>query len=494
MPRETVCSLPGLAIGWKTGQPGALSSFRAIQNQVQGIVSMTSPSTHWILVPAIFSAIACSGDDFTVEVSIHPNLANVVVLNWTTDDPGLSRVEYGLDDDYGMSTPVSAEESTEHRVLLLGLPPLNQVYFKAITEVNGVELQSIGDIATDNVPASLPDISVNVLDQAAISSEPYLLGVLEGIQKAIFAVDREGNWLWYYLLESPFEDGYRLFSEVYFALDGNDLFYNTFSTDLELGAGALFRVSIEADPISDTYLDMHHHAFTELPDGTIGYLTADVRSWYDPDEGAEVPVVGDAVYELAPDGSTALIFSTWDWMEPEKHDNWEPSVYDIGFDWTHGNMLEYYADSDTYMVSLGYVNTVLQIDRSGTVLDSWGQYGDVQVADGTSAFEFQHDPSWTDEGTLLMVATEDSETRGTEYSISGGTMEETWSYGRGEGILAVAQGQARRLANGNTMIGWGTAGLVREVTPEGEVVWELEAGVGAGFVQVHMFNDFYSGQ
>ena len=39
-------------------------------------------------------------------------------------------------------------------------------------------------------------------------------------------------------------------------------------------------------------------------------------------------------------------------------------------------------------------------------------------------------------------------------------------------------GQARRLKNGNTLITYGGGGVVREVTPEGEPVWELSTPLG----------------
>lgn len=70
-------------------------------------------------------------------------------------------------------------------------------------------------------------------------------------------------------------------------------------------------------------------------------------------------------------------------------------------------------------------------------------------------------------------------TRIVEYELDELNLTATlvWSYSQ-DGAYARSQGSAQRLADGNTLIGWGagTSLLATEVSPSGEKVWEI-AGV-----------------
>ena len=65
------------------------------------------------------------------------------------------------------------------------------------------------------------------------------------------------------------------------------------------------------------------------------------------------------------------------------------------------------------------------------------------------------------------------------------TAENVWQFNHPAGVYGAAQGSAIRLENGNTLIGWGTAGVpqfgtrVTEVTPEGNISFEVRFASGA---------------
>jgi hypothetical protein len=65
------------------------------------------------------------------------------------------------------------------------------------------------------------------------------------------------------------------------------------------------------------------------------------------------------------------------------------------------------------------------------------------------------------------------------------TAENVWQFNHPDGVYGAAQGSAIRLDNGNTLIGWGTAGVpqfgtrVTEVTPEGNISYEVRFANGA---------------
>jgi hypothetical protein len=71
------------------------------------------------------------------------------------------------------------------------------------------------------------------------------------------------------------------------------------------------------------------------------------------------------------------------------------------------------------------------------------------------------------------------------------TMTEVWQFGRDEGLNVQALGQAIRLKNGNTFVNYGSTGILREVSPAGQVVWEAYTGSGTFFGNVYPFESFY---
>ncbi len=53
-----------------------------------------------------------------------------------------------------------------------------------------------------------------------------------------------------------------------------------------------------------------------------------------------------------------------------------------------------------------------------------------------------------------------------------------------------ALGNADRLYNGNTVITWTTAGEIQVVSPDNEVLWQLNLGVGNGIGYAQRFERF----
>jgi hypothetical protein len=88
----------------------------------------------------------------------------------------------------------------------------------------------------------------------------------------------------------------------------------------------------------------------------------------------------------------------------------------------------------------------------------------------------------------------DDETVAVEYAVDDtlGQLREVWSEGDAEGFRALVQGYAVGLENGNRLVNWGSVGLVREVTRDGEVVWEARCPSGE-FGSTLPFSDFYGG-
>jgi hypothetical protein len=97
----------------------------------------------------------------------------------------------------------------------------------------------------------------------------------------------------------------------------------------------------------------------------------------------------------------------------------------------------------------------------------------------SSAFWYQHGPLILDDGRLLVsthLTRENTELVVREYEIDDAarTLRQVWSVGQGLGQTGNQMGEAHRLANGNTLHNFGTNAHLREFTPSGEVVWEVD--------------------
>lgn len=402
-------------------------------------------------------------------VTLNEDAAHSAQLVWSGPD-GAATVAYSGATDPDDRAGVVASDGGEHTATLWGLASLAEITYSFTVD---------GETCTDTftaagVPSGLPTFTVTSYDEDAADGWRYLAGVAMGDTGTLLIVDRDGRWRWHEVHDEAIN-----VSAV--ALAGDTLLYNSFDQDRTNDIGQVHARPLLGEGTVDTRTEGGHHTFAYLPDGTIAFPSIDVRTWLDPDDNEEVSVVGDRILEVAPDGTVTELWSIWDHEEPVKHGEWDSGFYgSVGKDWTHANALNYNAERDTYLLSLGHLDTIYEIDRStGEVLlrltpDS--------VADGSTVYNFQHDPNWSDDGTLMLLSyPEGQPATAIEYSVSSdGTMEEVWSYQRDKSGTTLL-GQARRLPNGNTFINFGGIGEIREVTPAGEVVWQMNASLGSWF-------------
>lgn len=458
-------------------------------------------SSRSLTVSSLVLLLGCTGDSaqqLVVEAQVNDTVHTVVDLTWATDDPGVSWVEFGEDPDaLGRSTPMSESAETEHEVALYGLRPLTTVHYEVFTQTDDALLSVTGSIETEGLPSDLPELSVTAYEPDLASSAAYAMIILMGEPGAILVLDREGETVWYRRLASEIDDTAFFHSEVQFSEHHQQILYNAYGPELDDYVGGIQRLTFGGRYAETTETPLGHHDFVQLGEGALAWLAADVRSWYDPDVGEEVDVVGDAIVELQADGTERTVFSTWDWKEPHKTGRWDDTFWSRGQDWTHANALDYDASADTLLMSLGNLDTLVEVDReTGEVVHEYGPEGDYRIPPSSKRFVFQHDPQWTDEGTLLMytAAPSGTENIAVEFALDHdeGLLRDTWSYGEGEGLATFAEGKVLRADNGNTLISWSTAGVVREVTPAGEIAWEVQSDVGFALLNVVLFDDFYT--
>jgi len=140
---------------------------------------------------------------------------------------------------------------------------------------------------------------------------------------------------------------------------------------------------------------------------------------------------------------------------------------EYGGDWTHNNDVEKISDG-TYMVSVRNFDQVVAINRSTKEIE-WTLGED----DNHEFLNEQHNPDYleTDDGKPTVIVADSLNDRVVEYTREDGEWNQTWVL-RGD---LVEPRDADRLPNGNTLVADRRSHRILEVTPEGEVVWEVYA-------------------
>lgn len=440
--------------------------------------------------------IGCDGvSRVPCDATLDPDVTLVAHVTWETPDVGgISSVGYSVDGEQ-RGTPDISGDGAVHDVALYGLPPLTDVAFVARTATATESWTCEGTVRTGNLPPGLPAFDVTV-DDPARSSPRYLVGTLVLPNSPVFILDRAtGEWVWY---RQAIRDDLSVEAKLD---DQGVLAVNAFPLDGHLDGSTLSWSKLDGDVVREVITPEAHHVFSPRDDGIVGMMANDIRSIYVDAFGQDEPVVGDVVQELQPDGTTTELWNTWDHVAIPDDLALLPDFYPNALDWTHGNALSMVPGRDAWLFSMAYARTLVEIDRSTreTVQsyhadDPWMLDGDGLPVKSGLKFYFQHDAHFLDDGDLLMFATDpvDSSTGAVEYRVDPDGLAEVWRYGfSDQRVKSASLGQATRLDNGDTLINFAAAGLIREVAPDGTVVWELKAPLMTWFGQVYLVDDLH---
>ena len=282
------------------------------------------------------------------------------------------------------------------------------------------------------------------------------------------------------------------------------------------------------DYASDEHLQ--HHDLEPLPNGNVLFLAWERKSaeealaaGRDPKLLREGEVWPDTVVEYDPRANQVVwTWSVWDHLiqdhdptkanygdvaaHPEKVDVNYAVVGDGEADWNHANAIDYNADLDQIMISLRSHSEVWVIDHSVSADAARGPTGDLLFRTGNPANHrkgkvakrelfAQHDAEWigeglSDAGSILVFNNGEGKHR--QYStvdeitpvIESGryakdergvfraTAKRVYPTRQKDRDFAAIISGAQRLANGDTLVTYGTTGRIFEVDPTGRVVWD----------------------
>ena len=432
----------------------------------------------------------------------NPNSVLSAYVNWTTDQPADSVVQFGEGEiQWEISDP---ELVTTHHVLIIGMHADSTVQIQARSSAGGQTVSATTSHTTGSLPPSIPVGQVPINDTTRTSPGWTLMNVQKGDGNSVPSSDYPAQAVMYDSGGQP----------VWYQLDGTGLdFGGAISVDLT-DRGVLFgpvggqNMTVVEPPREVDFAgnviwecsdpgcgnsegNLSHHA-AKLANGNyvlVRWLT---------DGGNQEPVIE----EITEDQN---LVASWDFQQ------FVPRPADATGDWCHGNAATIDAANNAVYISCRWMGLIKVTYEAPTLL--WhlpasynaAGLGTLQFVPSDSQFTDIHDPEIHDDGTILffdnggwdgLMQTTEHHSRAVEYQIDedAGTATLVWEFPGNFDVDSWYRddwyqpfwGDADRLANGNVLVtagerGSDTESRVFEVTKEdGQVVWELHLGPDIG--------------
>ncbi|MCP4805495.1 MAG: hypothetical protein GY884_09110 [Proteobacteria bacterium] len=416
---------------------------------------------------------------FDVQAELAEDIVTVVRVSWTTSTETTGYVDFGETTALGHTTNTT-ELGTEHEVLLLGMPADTDVQF-VVHATDGTDSLQSDDlsITTGPLPSGMPVLTVtgDVGDRWAYQAIP-----LQGTTYVITLVDPLGRIVWY---DFPEPKGNLMRALLSPAKD--EIVYVWAGDQQHLDEGILVRVSLDGSERTEYAWPFIDHDADVLPDGTV----AGIVVTEDPLLGGDVGQTDDIV-ELDADGTLTSVWSAYDAIDWDELPPQGPS------NWTHANGLDYVVDGDFYLVSLKELGSIAKVHRS-TGETQWflnGQLNEFSYPDGTDVVQMQHQMHWLGDSILVFDNGPESRdySRIVEIELNEETMEaeEVWEYIREPSVKVFAKGDVHRFDDGATQVVWSIQGEIQLVTPDKEVIWQLNTDLGQALTFVQVIDDLYA--
>ncbi len=410
-------------------------------------------------------AIGCAPPPVVISgvvVTPHEDVATLLWVDWAQDsDAEATWLEIELADGTVLESTHLTRGAGEHREVVLGAPADTDLVLRVVAENRGGESSSVDQAArTGSLPEELTLPVLGVWDAAAADPAGWVLGSVDvdgGTNYSgpywLFIADRQGRIVWYRELGWDMS----MFPRV--ARDGTHIAWDAHMFLEPTGADS----RVERMTLDGTWSEVVATpglgwTWDETDDGTV---------LYDRDRGVDTITLE----QVAPDGSQRTLWDCGAWLAPVAGE----------LEGCFTNTANWVPATDSVLWSTYWGDWVAELDRaSGEVIWYAGAVdGGLAFDPAEAAFELQHYPNYTPDGTLLVsthVPGQEGEQRAREFvvDVDGGVLTEVWAYGEGaEDYYAPYSGEAVRLASGNTLVNTGTGGEIREVDPAGTTVWSL---------------------
>ena len=357
-------------------------------------------------------------------------------------------------------------------------------------------LTTAQNINSDTIPADFPKITIDSINNPSpgkIFMANFPLGASDSTGHFLMIVNNDGTVDSYKRLDNP---GFDFKVQP----DGNLSYADVIE---QIGGYANVRwivLDTSLAPI-DTFqcgngytADLHD--FKLLPNGHAVLMA------YDPEpvdmsqvvDGGDpnATVLGCIIQELDSKKNVIFQWRSWDYIPIT--DSYE-KLTGKTVDYTHMNAVDVDKDGNFY-TSFRHLSQIVKVERAtGNIIWKLGGKGNEftfineNEENSPNYFSYQHDISVLTNGNITLFDNGNQHSpqysRAVEYKLNEAnkTAELVWEYRHSPDIFTLAMGTVQRLPNGNTLIGWGSAGMngdpsVTEVHPDNSTAFELTLPVG----------------
>jgi hypothetical protein len=390
-------------------------------------------------------------------------IPTVVTVEWETDLTTTGWVEFGVDGALDHQTSIT-DSGLQHEALLLGMPADSEVSYRVMAETDdGVTEGDIQTVTTGTMPLGLPETTTTGDSAGSYMILPWL-----GVSSGIMILDPQGQLVWWY----PDQSGLQIY-RARLSLDGESIIFNRGSISGDPSEDSqLVRVALDGSEEVTVDIPLLAHDFVELEDGTIGAMVIEIR---EDAEGEEIR--GDAIVEIAPDGTQTTLWSAWDSWDPEMSSG-DPG--DVG--WTFANALDYDPDDNAWLLSVRNFSSIVQISRETGTVD-WGLGGVVNDFD-VEGTPFLHQHQFDASEDRILVFDNDglagNQSRVVEYSFDedARTASEIWSYVPNPSVYCFVLGDVERIEGDDRLITWSAVGTIDRVSAAGDLLFQLTTPLG----------------
>jgi Arylsulfotransferase (ASST) len=421
-----------------------------------------------------------------VTVTVSTKVATILIVSWTQATAAdQTFLEFSFAGSTVMTSRAKPGTTGSHKDYVLGVPGSTAVTLRVVSRVGTTDYKTHDYTGTTGaVPSGMPKPTVSMFDATRASPERYMVGAVENSPNTctndscyfvstwwVYILDRQGRVVWYYADGTSTD----VSSFPQKARDGEYLFFEkrAFSTS---GTPSVLKMTLDRETYSASVM------VPQLSDGVD--MTSDGSLLYDTEERTRP---NSELRQMTRDGTVTTI-----WRCPTTG----------MFNNCYSNVVSWDPATDTVLLSFPESNNIAQIDRkTGTLVATYGSgTGSYSFSPSPWSFVWQHYANISPQGTLLVSShlpqyTKDSAAGPNQHAFEEFMIDRTnkrltrvWIYGdsTSDGSeWAASRGEAVRLSNGNTLVNYGTGGVIREVTPDKKTVFYVKFDITSS-------NDFFN--
>lgn len=414
----------------------------------------------------------------TVTTTTVPNHPTVFILNWKTAAPSTGIARFGVKPQLDRTTKLTATATT-HQVLLLGLPATSEVRYQLeVTLADSSCYQAEGSVKTGALPADLPQLSQGTNVVGAAADGFSLVPVLTPQQSWMVILDSKGRYVWFYKTAGTVLRGR-------FSMDGEAILIQEEAENFGKD-GTITRIPLAGGKEITTKIKDGHTDFVEYAHRKYAALSRVVRSF----NGGSRKLLGESIMTVEEGGQAKVFWDVFDHLTPDLSKTYNKGTYDPDPDveaWSHINFISYHAKDQAFLVTARELHAVIKVSLT-TGKNLWvmsrGTDSTINLNGDGSMVSGPHSSQQLDNSVLVFNDGPISPAACSsvvEVGIQAGTASALWTYVPKACYQIVFLGDATRLWNGNTHITWSTAGRLEEVTAAKQIVWSVQASLGAGF-------------